>query len=224
MKSNGAAAVALCVSLALAASARAAGGANETEAGGGATRMEVGVALGGIAFDPHLADYRWDTAPALQSGAQLSLLRGRFGAGARVWRSGTTQASGIPGESQAPQVSMTGLELTGQIRALSVRGVELWGSVHGGRLFLGYDPASLTFDVGGQPVTVAYDPITKWDYGLGAALRGELGAHMALALQADVTSFSLDTAHRSGDEIVETRERFSAWNLRAQVSWVFDLK
>lgn len=224
MNSAGAASAALCLSLALAGPAFAAGETIDGDAAGPATRMEVGIVAGGIALDPHLEDYRWDTGPAWQSGAQTTLLRGRFGAGARVWRSGTTQATGIPGEDQAPRVTMTGVELTGQIRALSVRGIELWGSLHGGRLFLGYDPDSFTFDVGGVgPVTVAYEPITEWDYGVGAAIRGELGAHMALALQADLTSFSLDTAHRRGDEIVETRERFSTWNLRAQASWVFDL-
>jgi hypothetical protein len=215
----GAAAAALCAAL-VAAPASA---ADDADGGGPRTRMEIGVVVGGIALDPHLEDYRWDTAPALQSGAHATVLRGRFGAGARVWRSSTTQASGIPGEDTAPQVGMTGVEVTGQVRAGSVRGIELWGSLHGGRLFLGYDPESLTFDVGGSPVTVVYEPIAEWDYGLGAALRGELGSHMALALQADLTSFSLDTAHRRGDEIVESRERFSTWNLRAQVSWVFGL-
>jgi hypothetical protein len=217
----GAASAALCVSIALAAPALAAGGGGEEGAHTVNTRMEVGVVIGGIALDPHLQDYRWDTAPALQSGAHATVLRGRFGAGARFWRSSTTQASGIPGEDQAPRVSMTGVEVTGQVRAFDVRGIELWGSAHGGRLFLGYDPESLTFDVGGQPVTVTYDPISEWEYGLGAALRGELGPHMALALQADLTSFSLDTAHRRGDAIVETRERFSTWDLRAQISWIF---
>jgi hypothetical protein len=220
----GAASAALCVSIALAAPALAAGGAGDADATAPGTRLEVGVVIGGIALDPHLQDYRWDTAPSLQSGAHATVLRGRFGAGARLWRSSTTQASGIPGEEQAPRVNMTGLEMTGQVRALAVRGVELWGSAHGGRLFLGYDPESLTFDVGGQPVTVSYQPVAEWEYGVGAALRGELGPHMALALQADLTSFSLDTAHRRGDEIVEARERFSTWDLRAQVSWVFGLK
>lgn len=217
MSGGGPAWAALCATLALALPVPAAGDAT--------ARMEIGIGIGAVALDPHLEDYRWDTGPALQSGAHATVRRGRLGAGARVWRSGTTQASGIPGEDQAPRVSMTGLELTGQIRALSVRGLELWGSLHGGRLLLGYDPESLTFDAGGTggPITVAYEPISEWEYGMGAALRSELGAHMALALQADVTSFSLDTAHRSGDEIVETRERFSTWNLRAQVSWIFGL-
>ncbi len=223
MITAGAASAALCVSLALAAPALAAGGAGEEAAPATPTRMEIGVVIGGIALDPHLQDYRWDTAPALQSGAHATVLHGRMGAGLRFWRSATTQASGIPGEDMAPRVNMTGLEMTGQIRALSVRGVELWGSAHGGRLFLSYDPEAITFDVAGQPVTVAYQPISEWEYGVGAALRGELGPHMALALQADLTSFALDTAHRRGNEIVEARERFTTWDLRAQVSWVFGL-
>lgn len=222
MRTRGAASAALCVSLALAAPALAAGGAAD-ESTGSPVQLEIGVGLGGTAFDSHLEDYRWDITPALQSGLSATLLRGRYGVGARVWRSGTTQETGIPGETQAPRVNMTGVELAGQVRALALYGVELIGSVHGGRLFLDYDPQSLTFDVAGTPVTVNYQSISEWEYGLGAALRRGFAGHMALALQADLTSFSLDTAHRSGDEIVETRERFSTWNLRAQVSWVFGL-
>jgi hypothetical protein len=221
VNTGGAASAALCTALLLASPALAA--QDQLDNSAPATRLEVGVAVGGIELDSDLQNYRWDTAPAWQSGMQATLLRGRLGAGASVWRSATTQATGLPGQATTPRVSLTGVDLVGQIRALSVRGIELWGTVHGGRLFMGYDPERLTFDPGGVggPITVAFEPISEWEYGVGTSLRGELGAHMALALQADLTSFALDTAHRRGDEIVETRERFSAWNLRAQVSWVF---
>jgi hypothetical protein len=188
------------------------------------TRMELGLALGGVTFDPHLADYRWDTSPAMQSGMQAALYRGRIAAGARVWRSGTAQATGIPGTA-SPNVNLTGLEMTGQVRAFSVGGVALWGTAHAGRVLMGYDPDRLSLDAGGgSQVTVAFDPVSEWDWGGGAALRTIVASRMAIALQADVTMFSLDTVHRRGDEIVETRERFSSWGLRAQASWLFDLK
>ena len=56
---------------------------------------------------------------------------------------------------------------------VSYRGVELWGAVHGGRLFLTYDPDQLTFDPGvGSPITVAFDSMAEWDYGVGIEIRG----------------------------------------------------
>jgi hypothetical protein len=107
---------------------------------------------------------------------------------------------------------------------VSHRGVELWGMVHGGRLFLAYDPDQMTFDPGaGAPITVAFDSIAEWDYGVGIEIRGRPTAQLALALQAEHTSFSLDTAHRNGDEIVETRERFDQWSLRVQAAWLWNL-
>jgi hypothetical protein len=91
-------------------------------------------------------------------------------------------------------------------------------------LFLAYDPDQLTLDVGaGTPITVAFDSIAEWDYGFGIEIRGDLTAQLALALQAERSSFSLDTAHRSGDEIVETRERFDQWSLRLQAAWFWTL-
>jgi len=188
-------------------------------------RLAVGAVGGAVAFDEHLADYRWDTRPAAQAGMQATLYRGRFGAGARVWRAHTTQASGIPGETRVPRVNLTALEMLAHVRVAAVRGIELWGSAHGGLLHLGYDPDELSFDTGGGAgaVTVRYAPISEWDYGLGAELRRELGGQLALSLQAEWSAFALDTAHRSGAEIVESRERFHSWSLRMQVSWLLNL-
>ncbi len=188
-------------------------------------QLAIGPMAGALGLDRDLADYRWDTRPALQAGAHATLYRGRFGAGLRFWRARTTQASGIPGESQAPRVNLTGIELVGQVRFVTYAGVELWGSAHGGRLHLGYDPDQLTFDLGltSGPVTVDYEPISEWDLGLGLELRGELTTHMALSLQAESSTFALDTSHRRGDEIVQSRERFYGWSLRLQVSWLLSL-
>jgi hypothetical protein len=186
--------------------------------------IAAGAAVGGLLLDPSLDDYRWDVTPALQTGVQVTLFRDRFATGARAWMSHTSQASGIPGQTQAPRVTVAAIEWVGQGRLVSYRGVELWGMVHGGRLFLSYDPDQMTFDAGvGTPVTVAFDSISEWDYGFGAEIRRRLTAQLALALQAERTSFSLDTAHRSGDEIVESRERFDQWSLRVQAAWLWDL-
>ena len=46
---------------------------------------------------------------------------------------------------------------------------------------------------------------------------------VALALQIGRTSFSLDTSHRRGGEIVEQRQSFHSWSLGLQVSWLLGL-
>jgi len=144
----GAAAIAVCVLLQF-ATARA-----ET-ASGARWRIGVGPMIGGLAFDPTLDNYRWDVTPAVQTGAQAMVFRDRFATGARVWVANTMQATGIPGETQAPRVNLTAVEWVGQGRIVSYRGVELWGALHGGRMFLAYDPDQMTFDPGaGGPATV----------------------------------------------------------------------
>jgi hypothetical protein len=178
-----------------------------------------------MVLDQHLSDYRWDTRPATQAGLQAMLERGRFALGGRFWRAHTSQASGIPGATQAPRVNLTGVEMVGAVRAASYRAFELWGMGQAGRFHIGYDPDQLTFDVGGTfgSVTVDYEPITEWEAGLGLELRAELTQQLYMSVQGEGMTFSLDTAHRSGSEIVESRERFVTWSLRMQVSWVLSL-
>jgi hypothetical protein len=203
----------------------AAAAADESAARGSEWRLGIGPTVGGLLFDPDLANYRWDTQPALQTGLQATLLRGRFAAGSRLMRTHTTQASGIPGESQAPRVNLTGVEILGQVRVIGYRGIEMWGLASLGRLYLSYEPDQLTFDVGGitEPITVDYTPISEWDFGFGLELRADLMNQLAIALQAERSTFALDTAHRRGDEIVESRERFYSWSLRLQLAWLFHL-
>jgi hypothetical protein len=220
----GAGALALCACLQFATACRADNVPAAENAASPTWRLAVGPMVGSLVFDPTLDNYRWDVTPTMQSGLQATLFRGRLATGARVWFAGTTQASGIPGETTVPHVDLTAVEWVGQGRIVSYRGVELWGEVHGGRLFLGYDPDHMTFDPGaGEPITVAFDSISEWDYGFGTEIRGALTAQLALALQANLTSFSLDTAHRSGNEIVESRERFDQWSLCLQVAWLLSL-
>lgn len=187
-------------------------------------RVAVGPTVGGLVFDQALADYRWDTSPALQSGAQLMAYRGRFAVTTRLWKAHTTQASGIPGELQVPRVNLTGVDIVGQYRLLSFVGLELWGSAQGGRMHLGYDPDVIIYDVGGLsgPITVEYESISEWTVGYGVELRREFMRQVAIGIQAEQSSFALDTAHRRGSEIIEERTRFQSWNLRLQISWLLN--
>lgn len=188
-------------------------------------RLAFGTSGGAVFIDRGLGDFRWDTRPAAVWGAHALVTRGRFASGLRVARSQTSQGTGIPGESQAPSVNLTALALVGQVRVAGYRGVELWGSAHAGRMHLGYSPDQLTFDAGGVngPVTVDFDPITEWDFGGGMEIRRRFFRQVALGLQVEASSFALDTAHRRGDEIAESRDRFYNWAVRLELSWLLDL-
>jgi hypothetical protein len=181
--------------------------------------------LGATLFDGHLGDYGWDAGPVFEGGISATLYRGAFAAGLRVVRAGTVQASGIPGEDAAPRVALTSFEMAPSARLVRWLGVELWATARGGLLHLGYDPDELTFGLGGagEPITVNYDPLSEWLLGWGVALRREIAQRAALSIEAEQSSFALDTSHRRGDEIVESRERFYNWHLRMQVSWLIDL-
>jgi hypothetical protein len=78
---NGIRALALCLGLQLATDARA----DVSVAEPARWRLGVGPMVGGLAFDSSLDDYRWDVAPAFQTGAQATLARGRVATRARVW-------------------------------------------------------------------------------------------------------------------------------------------
>jgi len=191
--------------------------------GTSAWRLAIGPSAGAVALDQDLTNYRWDTRPAVQSGLQATLYHGRLAAGLRYWHSSTTQASGIP-DTEALQVSLNGLDLVGQARIAKRWGLGLWGTAFAGRLHMGYDPDEATFDTGTAlgSVTVDFDPISEWQFGTGLELRTELTRQLALSLQGEGSTFALDTAHRKGSEIVESRDRFYNWSLRLQISWLLN--
>ena len=193
--------------------------------GGGIAQKFAQVGLGGVMVDRDLENYRWETKPARLTGVEMTLSRGRFAAGARLWGSHTSQASGIPGETQAPRVNLTGLGAVARVRALKLNVVELWGTGYAGRLHFGYEPDRLTFDPGGvaEPVTVEYAPISEWEFGYGAQVRTELVRQLAVAVEVGRSAFALDTAHRRGDEIVQSREWFHSWTIQLQISWLVTL-
>jgi hypothetical protein len=184
--------------------------------------LAIGPSLGVQVFDHNLADYRWDTKPAVVTGLQATLYRGRLAGGFRMGRSHTRQDSGIPGETRAPRVNKTDVVFTGHARVVKYRFFELWGAVSGGGMFLGYDPDRITFDIAGglDPVTVTYESVSTWQYGLGTGLRSIIARHVAFSLEAERSTFFLDTAHRRADEIVYARESFSNWHFRIQVAWL----
>jgi len=202
----------ICAALLLAACAGVSRGQSESDTPA-SWRISIAPTVGALLFDSHLADYRWDTSLSVQPGLRIGVHHARYSAALRTSWAATEQSTGLLDEATVPRVHMTQLDLALEGRIATLGSVELWGSAHGGRMFLGYEPDHMTVDAGGSPVTVSFDPIDEWCYGGGIAFRRDLARHLALGLQLDGTGFQLDTAHRNGSEIVASREGFVNWSL-----------
>jgi hypothetical protein len=189
----------------------------------GSSWLGVGPYGGALLLDEHLADYRWDVAPQAIWGLQGMLVRDRFGVGARVWRSGTTQDTSILGEASAADVRLTGAEILVEPRIASAWGTHLFASASGGLLHVGWSPDRLELDDFGTGVPIAVDlePIDTWHGGLGLALRRALPGRVTLGLAVERSMFRLDTAHRAGEAIVEEKETFGNWTVRFELSQWF---
>src|SRR5262249_37928795 len=142
-----------------------------------------------------LADYQWDVRPHAAWGAQALVGSGRWSGGVRIWRSGTTQALGLPGTAD-PHVSTTSYDLVGRPRVASWRGLECLGLASGGRLAIRYQPDHVTLDTGANPVEVSFAPVWQWVAGAGLGVRAPLRGGWSLGLETERTVFALDTAHR----------------------------
>jgi hypothetical protein len=186
-----------------------------------ALRVSVSALVGAAQLDPHLSDYRWDTATTARLGAQVFVERGRLLAGVRASRMQTTQASGIPGETRAAKAHLTAFELVAGARALSLLSVDVCALASGGLLHLGYDPDRASYvPLGGGPeIVVDYAPVDTWTAGAGLLLRRAVTSRLALGLHLERTYFALDTAHRAGAAITEQRETFGSWGAHLLLSW-----
>ena len=187
-----------------------------------ASGWSVSVAPSGgvLLLDPALENYRWDVSARPLWGLAATASRGRAEAGLRVWRSGTTQATGIPGETFAPDVGLTFAEMIGGWSVARVAGIALLVSANAGMLHLGWSPDRTTLDPfgAGSPVEVSFDPINEWTGGVGISARRGVAGGLGLALGVERSWFRLDTTHRAGDEIVAGRETFGQWIVRAELT------
>jgi hypothetical protein len=182
--------------------------------------VSAGPSGGVLSLDPDLASYRWDVSARPLWGLAVTASRGRAEAELRAWRSGTTQATGIPGETFAPDVGLTVAEAVGSWRVARVAGIALLASGSAGLLRLGWSPDHAALDPfgAGEPVEVTYAPVTEWTGGLGISARRPVLGRLALALGVERSWFRLDTTHRAGDEIVGRREMFGQWIVRAELT------
>lgn len=183
-------------------------------------RIAVGVTGGYVQPDASLSDYRWDASGRASWGLEAVAGLGRLDTGLRYlsWRS--RQGTGIPGFPESPAVRVSRLEFLVRVQALSGAGFRLLGTGALGRVHLGYSPDRLRIDTGSGPVEVAFPPVDDWSGALGMAVERDLGRRWNAGAEIERSLFALDTAHRSGDEIVEDRTTFASWNLRVRLSWM----
>jgi hypothetical protein len=187
--------------------------------------LATGLGAGALSPDQSLADYRWETSPTALYALQAIAGRGRFATGLRLSRWATTQGTGLDSPESDPQVGLTQLDLIGQLRLVEFAGFQFWGSALVGRVNVSYTPDQLVIEAGvpGQDIVVDYKPITETSLGLGLEIKRDFGRRLTAAVVAERATFSLDTSHRRGSEIVSQRQQFVNWSLRLQVSWVLDL-
>jgi len=190
-------------------------------AGGRAEAWSVGFGPSGglISLDQELGNYRWDTAPRPAWGLAAKATSGRVGGGVRLWRSATTQVTGIPGETFAPDVRLTATEAFGEVRVARVAGVALLAGASTGALHLGWSPDRATLAPGGVgEIEISYEPVTEWTAGAEISACRTLPGGLDLALGLGRSWFRLDTQHRAGDEIVARRDTFGHWIVRAELA------
>ena len=185
----------------------------------------VGVVSGATAMDRSLADYQWDTRLRAAFGAEALVGHGRWSAGARLWRTQTTQTVEASGVNAPPIVRATSFEAVGRIDVASWQGLRLEGTASAGRRHLGYTPDELLIDSGSgntTPVTLA--PINEWVASAGLSMAHSLPGDWDLGLQLEHAVFGLDTAHRVGAGIETGRESFGEWNARLALAKRFHLR
>lgn len=186
----------------------------------------VGTYGGAIFLDQHLADYRWDTSPHAVWGLQGFYRHDRYGAGARVWRTGTTQSTGLLDASSSPSVNLTGADLVFEPRIGAWRGLQFFALASGGLLRISYSPDSIVLDDpgSGEPLTVDAPPVHEWTAGAGLGLRHHVPGRATLGFSLERSVFRLDTAHRKDDVVIEDRETFGNWTARLELSrWFFSI-
>ena len=164
-------------------------------------------------LDDRLADYRWAVGPVPVLGLDAVATHGRWSLRAGASRSGTEQATGLPGAAPEPSVSLTELSIGGGVRLVDVGPVRLDAGASIGRLHLRWDPERLDLEVDGTPVNVAFEPIDRWTRAVDLTLAWAPRPSLHLGLRGRALRFDLDTAHRAGDAIVERTESFDGYDL-----------
>lgn len=176
-------------------------------------RWSIGILAGSVQPDADLADYQWRTLPSAAWGVQVLAGTGRFSGGVRLWN---TRAQQEIGAATPATVRGTSFELVGRGRLLNVGASQVLAIASGGRMHLGYDPDRI--EVSGDANAVQLGPIDEWIVGAGLALEHRVAGAWRVGFEVERRFFGLDTAHRSGEAIVEQREAMGDWNARVELA------
>lgn len=199
-------------------------GAPRGEGAGKPAWLSLGVVTGWVKPDSKLADYQWDTSPGLTFGGEAFGGLGRVAVGARVLRSQTTQSLGSLATPGAATVRATSWELVGRVRLASLGRTDFLAAAGGGRLHLGYAPDRIQVDAGtGSAIAVELKPVDEWMGVVGVVVERPLANRWIAAVTADHRFFSMETAHRSGSEIVRADESFGGWGVRLGLAWRYGI-
>lgn len=184
-------------------------------------RFTVAPLAGAILLDEALGDFAWARGPHAVWGAELNARFGRFHAGTRFWRTGTTQEAGIPGASESSDVALQSVQMTGGFTLFQRAATSLGLVASAGHLGMRYEPSFVEYAIEGTSETVRVDfsPIDEWIGGAGFSLQQGIGGKFSFRGEVESVFFSLDTDHRDGDEIVSERSRFQNWIARASLSY-----
>lgn len=180
--------------------------------------VSVGVLAGMTNLDPHFADYQWNvgTRPAL--GAQVVVGAGPLGLGARFAEARSSQ---LVAGAASPAVHVLRGDLVARARVFGFAGAsfEVLGST--GRTALRWSPSHVDVATGAGSIAVDFAPVDAWTFGAGFGVRHAWRDRWSAGLEVERQGFAMDTAHRSGADIVRASEHFSDWTLRAEVARVF---
>lgn len=164
--------------------------------------------VGARQLDEHLADYRWDAGPVPVFGLDAVARNGRWVLRAGVSRSGTDQSTGLPGVATVPSVALTEIALHGAATVFAFGDFDVDIGAGIGRVYLAWDPERLEADVEGTSIVVDFEPLDRWVTSTDLSLGWNATSSVRLGLRGRASRFSLETAHRRGDAIVEDTESF----------------
>ncbi len=181
--------------------------------------VEAGALGGWSRPDAAMAEFQFGTSPQAAWGGRLRSGAGPLDLGLRLWSAPHTQSLGLAGVED-PRARITTVDLTGRVRLARLLGQSLHATASAGRLALTYDPSTLRIPTGGGDVVVTLAPVHEWVAGAGMALERRLSARWSMDLEVEHRWFGLDTAHRAGEDLVESRERFGTWDVRVGWNWI----
>lgn len=208
-------------SFALFAAAAFTAGAARSEA----AEIALAPIVGATRFDSSLERYGWVAQTRPFYGAEAAVRQFGWGAGLRAGRSTMRQSTALLGTSFDTTARLWSVEAFAEAPLVSLGVVSFAALGAVGQLFANYSPdrALITTDGGGGAVEVRYENWNEWSASGGIALRAGLTRALVSSIAIERRVFRIDTAHRQGDAIVESRETFGGWVARAGLSWRMNL-